>query len=116
MSFIRSQRDTWTTSGVPRSGGDPSRTTSARCRTRASGSTPSTSTSPAAPRRASTSCGPSSWFLGVKGSIEGGIARSFAGSIQSGANEARENTCATAGSTYGRTNAQARSVHSFVPS
>ena len=45
-------------------------------------------------RRASTSCGPSSRFLGVKGSIEGGIVRSFAGSIQSGANEARENTCA----------------------
>ena len=46
-------------------------------------------------------------ILGVKGSIEGGIALRRVRSIHSGANDSRENTCALAASTWGRTNAQA---------
>ena len=49
--------------------------------------------------------------------MEGGIALTRAGSIHSGANDMRENTCACALSMYGRTNAHARSgplVHIVV--
>jgi hypothetical protein len=116
MSLILSQRDTWTTRGVRGSGGGPSRTTCAGLRTRGSGSTPSAATSPAAVHTARTSDGARSRFLGANGSMEGGITCNDARSTQPGANMAREKTYACAASTYGRTNAQARSVHSFVPS
>ena len=50
------------------------------------------------------------------GSIEGGMTCNTLRSIQLGANAAREKTYPCALSTYGRRNAQARSVHSFDPS
>ena len=65
MSFIRSQRETWTTSGVTGSGGRPSRRTSAGAIAECVGRAPSGETIPAAVSRATTSWGSSSPFFGV---------------------------------------------------
>ena len=52
-------------------------------------------------------------FLGVNGSMEGGITDRRSRSTQSGAKASRENTKACDSSTYGRTKLQDRSVYSF---
>src|SRR6266511_3643078 len=102
MSFMRSQRDTCTTSGASAGGGGPVWSTSAWRSTRpgepssrvnaTTGSGTGPSTNPTYRSTASATLGSIAWFLDENGSIDGGMTKSRDGSAHRGANAARVNT------------------------
>ncbi len=123
MSFIRSQREIWTTSGASRGGGPPSRTTVARCRT-----TPrrpfarrnptvvvgeGAVISPAARSIPRTSAPVKCMFLVENGLIDGKITWIRSPSTHSGAKRRLEKTKASTSSRCGCRKRHDRSVHSL---